>query len=394
MHAPPILRTRWTALEKHMFEEATASGACKPRDWRAIAGYIGTRDPSQVRGYAKRRREGGPSDGASSAAGQIAPAAAAAAAAVAQQADDVFVANEIVQCLACNKNMMAPVRCAGLCCANCNSAIYPYHRRRAGSSAARLGASAASSTNALHPLHGPTAQQQLLLQQQQQQQQQHRAPSVTLGRGKTPGALPVSIIMRLLQDDNFCPGARPMRWDDERSDRQWVFKETVRAVRRGSDTWMNSGGIRGARDLFDGDDTVGTRRRYGKIVRFKSKNGQAAVNDRSSFELLGRYHEYSLIVTNAVGGVQEDRETRVYHITPPPDNVPRLGLPPVVTLSAREAKELEAAVKDTEEAARGAVAAASASSLASMPLDYPHHYQDGDAVGASPTTHSLSAAEL
>jgi len=51
-----LLTCRWTAAERTLFEEATQSGACNPGDWRAIATYIGTRDGSQVRKFADKKK--------------------------------------------------------------------------------------------------------------------------------------------------------------------------------------------------------------------------------------------------------------------------------------------------------------------------------------------------
>eukprot|EP01048_Picozoa_sp_COSAG05_P020278 COSAG05_NODE_3403_length_2084_cov_1.359013_2_plen_476_part_01 len=250
----------------------------------------------------------------------------------------MFVAGEVVQCPSCMKNMQAPIAAAGLCCANCNGAIYPHHRTRTKPAATSLTSNAGppSGRGGAGTNYAPTEESRMRR------------------TGKTLGAIPVSIILRLLRDSNFQPGPRPARWAEEPIGhrRQWIFKENMRSVRRGGDTWMNSGGVRGARDLFDpNDNRIGTRRRYGKIVRFRSKSEH--LNDRSSSELLGRYHEYSLITNLGNGQVEEEREIRIFHITPPPENIPNLGLPPTIRLTQREQLELGEAIEDLRAEAGG-----------------------------------------
>lgn len=124
--------------------------------------------------------------------------------------------------------------------------------------------------------------------------------------------LPSEIAYRMLTDDGYQPGARPLSFDG--LDGRWVFKEDVcnRApngrsrVDKKADRWHNSGGVRGARDMPTEKPLV--RRRYGSVSRAGT--------------ILWRFHEYSLVKRVADAAeedgyrMDEDRSTVVFHVMP------------------------------------------------------------------------------
>jgi len=68
---------------------------------------------------------------------------------------------------------------------------------------------------------------------------------------------------------------------------------------KGSDTWVNSGGKRGGRDLLDANGVAVVRRRYGTIVAKSGPQGAAAL----------RYQQYTLIRNG-----EEDMHNRVFYV--------------------------------------------------------------------------------
>lgn len=124
--------------------------------------------------------------------------------------------------------------------------------------------------------------------------------------------LPSEIAYRMLTDDGYQPGARPLSFDG--LDGRWVFKEdssdrgpTARnRVDKKADRWHNSGGVRGARDMPVERPVV--RRRYGSVSRAGT--------------IMWRFHEYSLVTrvsdpTEEHGyRFDEDRSTTVFHVMP------------------------------------------------------------------------------
>jgi len=124
--------------------------------------------------------------------------------------------------------------------------------------------------------------------------------------------LPSEIAYRMLTDDGYQPGARPLSFDG--LDGRWVFKEDSRnrapngrtRVDKKADRWHNSGGVRGARDMPTERPLV--RRRYGSVSRAGT--------------ILWRFHEYSLVKKvpdpDAKDGyrMDEDRSTVVFHVMP------------------------------------------------------------------------------
>ena len=124
--------------------------------------------------------------------------------------------------------------------------------------------------------------------------------------------LPSEIAYRMLTDDGYQPGARPLCFDG--LDGRWVFKEDNRnrgpnarhRVDKKADRWHNSGGVRGARDMPTERPLV--RRRYGSVSRAGT--------------ILWRFHEYSLVkrVEDASEEdgyrLDEDRSTVVFHVMP------------------------------------------------------------------------------
>lgn len=124
--------------------------------------------------------------------------------------------------------------------------------------------------------------------------------------------LPSEIAYRMLTDDGYQPGARPLSFDG--LDGRWVFKEESRdrgpnaryQIDQKADRWHNSGGVRGARDMPTERPLV--RRRYGSV----SRGGT----------ILWRFHEYSVVKRiedpDSEGGyrLDEDRSTTVFHVMP------------------------------------------------------------------------------
>jgi len=124
--------------------------------------------------------------------------------------------------------------------------------------------------------------------------------------------LPSEIAYRMLTDDGYQPGARPLSFDG--LDGRWVFKEDSRdrgpnarhKIDKKADRWHNSGGVRGARDMPTERPLV--RRRYGSV----SRGGT----------ILWRFHEYSLVkqvedpASEDGYRVDEDRSTTVFHVMP------------------------------------------------------------------------------
>jgi hypothetical protein len=124
--------------------------------------------------------------------------------------------------------------------------------------------------------------------------------------------LPSEIAYRMLTDDGYQPGARPLSFDG--LDGRWVFKEDSRdrgpnarhKIDKKADRWHNSGGVRGARDMPTERPLV--RRRYGSV----SRGGT----------ILWRFHEYSLVkrvedpASEDGYRMDEDRATTVFHVMP------------------------------------------------------------------------------
>lgn len=124
--------------------------------------------------------------------------------------------------------------------------------------------------------------------------------------------LPSEIAYRMLTDDGYQPGARPLSFDG--LDGRWVFKEDVcnrlssgrSRVDKKADRWHNSGGVRGARDMPTEKPLV--RRRYGSVSRAGT--------------ILWRFHEYSLVERVDDDAEEdgyrmvEDRSTVVFHVMP------------------------------------------------------------------------------
>ena len=209
-----------------------------------------------------------------------------------------------------------------------------------------------------------------------------------------PQALPLALVIRLLADKSFQPGSRP----DHLADLcgcggRWIFKDNVEpnAIRLpnrrpGTDTWVNSGGVRGGRDLKDRAGNYVARRRYGRVL---PAGGQSDVmkmsNGSSSYEL--RYHQYTLVRQKNAGtklkaedassttpedpdadpplgaledkpvprkhdqkvedhsAIEEDHSCRLYHVPPPQDHPSfnRLGIPSDIVLTPGELAEIETA---------------------------------------------------
>lgn len=117
--------------------------------------------------------------------------------------------------------------------------------------------------------------------------------------------LPLSLALRLVHDANFKPGPRPAQLDDK-SD-VWVFKEVERIKRKGGcDAWVNSGGVRGGRNLQNMSGEVVLRRRYGKVLAASDggRRGKLTGNER-------RYQEYTILATGPNGELVENRDTRL-----------------------------------------------------------------------------------
>lgn len=123
--------------------------------------------------------------------------------------------------------------------------------------------------------------------------------------------LPSEIAYRMLTDDSYQPGGRPLNFDG--LDGRWVFKEDSRDrgttrnnADKKADRWHNSGGVRGARDMPTECPVV--RRRYGSVSRAGT--------------IMWRFHEYSLVTrvedpTEEDGyRFDEDRSTTVFHVMP------------------------------------------------------------------------------
>lgn len=130
--------------------------------------------------------------------------------------------------------------------------------------------------------------------------------------------LPAEVAARMLHDDSYAPGVRPVIFNAAGG--QWLFKEKSRGraapharctahdrSNDRADRWHNSGGVRGARDMPK-NATPLVRRRYGSVAQ----NG----------EILWRFHEYSALTVvpdlDAPNGqrIDEDRSTVVFHVMP------------------------------------------------------------------------------
>ena len=127
----------------------------------------------------------------------------------------------------------------------------------------------------------------------------------------------------MLRLEGFDPGVRPAVCESTTG--RLLFKETALARSQRApnsrsrprsdelrpDSWHNSGGVRGSRDMHietraHGKGALVVRRRYGSVVRQK--------------EIIFRFHEYSLI-HGVADGVQdmrwvEDRATTIFHVMP------------------------------------------------------------------------------
>jgi hypothetical protein len=117
--------------------------------------------------------------------------------------------------------------------------------------------------------------------------------------------LPLSLALRLVHDENFKPGVRPAQLDD--SSDVWVFKEVQRIKRKGGcDAWVNSGGVRGGRNLQNMSGEVVLRRRYGKVLAASDggRRGKLTGNER-------RYQEYTILTTGPDGELVENRDIRL-----------------------------------------------------------------------------------
>ena len=105
--------------------------------------------------------------------------------------------------------------------------------------------------------------------------------------------------------NKFQPGTRPAQLDAK--DNIWLFKEMKRVKRKiGCDAWVNSGGVRGGRNLQNMDGEIVLRRRYGKVI--------AAADGGRRAKLTGderRYMEYTLLSKGPNGELLENRDIRL-----------------------------------------------------------------------------------
>ena len=141
-----------------------------------------------------------------------------------------------------------------------------------------------------------------------------------------------------------------------------------------ADTWVNSGGARGGRNLKDVNGVLVARRRYGKIkpsggdTDVETISAAALGSDLGTYEL--RYQQYNLVklqdttcqrstdpdpVTSRGkcrnrdqedwDNIVEDLSCRLYHVHPPRNHAsfPRLGIPAYFELMPIEAAEIETA---------------------------------------------------
>eukprot|EP01043_Picozoa_sp_COSAG02_P020401 COSAG02_NODE_1006_length_15265_cov_58.666886_4_plen_491_part_00 len=186
-------------------------------------------------------------------------------------------------------------------------------------------------------------------------------------------SLPPTLVERLLLDNDFQPGCRPMHFRAVVSAEQeplapqphgdgWLFKETEpqRHTRRSSeaDRWRNCGGIAGARDLPGQMPTI--RRRYGRLIPSTANHplikwcappvavggkkrtaAQRATRPTASEGFA--YHEYTLLDRSKPreDGSFEDLATtaHLFHIVPVKAAISRpsrLGLPASLDLSPEE----------------------------------------------------------
>jgi len=167
--------------------------------------------------------------------------------------------------------------------------------------------------------------------------------------------LPDVLVLRLLADVSFQPGARPVHFGGPCSDcASWVYKETGDQRRkrrsRSSDRWRNTGGAKGGRDLPLNVPAPLLRRRYGSLTP-AAKNVQLLgwiQANAGQIKTRFSYHEYTLLQKGADGGIAEDKTVVLFHILPPKacaEAVPRLGLPKGLSLSDVECTQLEAILR-------------------------------------------------
>ena len=117
--------------------------------------------------------------------------------------------------------------------------------------------------------------------------------------------LPLSLALRLVKDDSFRPGGRPEQLCDLAN--TWVFKETRRVKRKaGCDAWVNSGGVRGGRNLQNMEGEIVLRRRYGKVLASADGGRRAKLTGDER-----RYQEYTLLSKGPDGELQENRDIRL-----------------------------------------------------------------------------------
>jgi hypothetical protein len=195
--------------------------------------------------------------------------------------------------------------------------------------------------------------------------------------------LPHTLVIRLLRDPSFQPGARPIHFsgpcpgpDGTPSAGGWLFKEVTseRSTRRpsGADRWRNTGGAKGARNLhMDGPPQL--RRRYGKVLPAEENqpllDWERSVQPVDSTKALRlSYHEYTLLGSpEGSSEVAEDKSAYLFHVVPTQGlaaAVPRLGLPASVKLSRDESTELTAILRGESYQTAGEELAGSANEAA------------------------------
>lgn len=116
--------------------------------------------------------------------------------------------------------------------------------------------------------------------------------------------LPLSLALRLLHDESFMPGPRPGRLAD---DTACLFKEVKKVKRKnGCDAWVNSGGMRGGRNLQSMTGEVVLRRRYGKVLAAGDGGRQSRLSGNER-----RYQEYTGLSRGPDGEIVENRGIRL-----------------------------------------------------------------------------------
>ena len=105
--------------------------------------------------------------------------------------------------------------------------------------------------------------------------------------------------------NKFQPGTRPAQLDAK--DNIWLFKEMKRVKRKiGCDAWVNSGGVRGGRNLQNMDGEIVLRRRYGKVLASADGGRRAKLTGDER-----RYQEYTLLSKGPDGELLENRDIRL-----------------------------------------------------------------------------------